>query len=204
MERLQTKPLASAFWAAPRPSQQERYEKVLRATIDIAREGGYDAVQIRTVAKRSGVAMGTVYTYFQSRDNLLYRAMVAWNARVAEQVAEDAGPKGFDDLEMSVVALMNRYRVEPGLLDAYIRSTLSTDPFVVAQRRNVDWAWWSEFHPTLARLGPETAEIAPRLLTDVFYSSAVRWAFGQIELADIATQLRNVVRLMLRAAPARS
>src|SRR5260370_40152778 len=61
---------SDAFWAVPRSAQQDRYERVMRATIDLAREGGYNAVQMREVAKRSGVALGTVYTYFQSRDNL--------------------------------------------------------------------------------------------------------------------------------------
>jgi AcrR family transcriptional regulator len=204
MESATTSSLSDRFWTAPRPSQQDRYEKVLRATIDLAREGGYEAVQVRAVAKRSGVAIGTVYTYFQSRDNLAYRAMVAWQTRLAENaasVSDSAALPGPDGLEADVVRLTNNFRAEPGLLDAFIRSTLSNDPIVVAQRRELDFAWWTNLRPSLAWLGPETAELAPRLLTDVFYASAVRWAFGQIEFSEILTQMLAVVHLMVRAAP---
>lgn len=196
---------SDAFWAAPRAAQQDRYEKIVRATIDLAREGGYDAVQMREVAKRSGVALGTVYTYFQSRDNLVYRATVAWNARVAEEtaLAADAEDRpGLEGLEMDIRRLANRYHAEPGLLHAFVRSTLSTDPEVVEQRRNVNWAWWVELYPKLDLLGPEIAALAPRLLTDVFYSGALRWAFGQIDFSEVVDQLTAVVRLMIRAGRA--
>jgi AcrR family transcriptional regulator len=196
---------SDAFWAVPRSAQKDRYERVMRATIDLAREGGYNAVQMRDVAKRSGVALGTVYTYFQSRDNLVYRATVAWNARVAEETARAAqaeGGQGLESLEADVRRMALQYHADPGLLDAFVRSTLSTDPVVVEQRRNVDWEWWTDLYPQLDLLGPQIAAVAPRLLTDVFYSGALRWAFGQVDFSEVVEQLTAVVRLMIRAARA--
>ena len=37
-------------------------------------KGGYDAVQMRTVAERADVALGTLYRYFPSKIHLLVRA----------------------------------------------------------------------------------------------------------------------------------
>ncbi|SEB64539.1 TetR/AcrR family transcriptional regulator [Rhodococcus koreensis] len=204
-KRAADQPAADSPWTAPRPSQQERYEKVLQATIDLAHEGGYDAVQMRAVAERSGVALGTVYTYFQSRDLLLYRATVAWNISIAEQAAKRAAAAdhtGIDGLEDHFIEVIDLFLDDPGLLDAYVRATLSSDPVVAAERRNVTWEWWTDISPSPSALGPEIAEIAATLLTDVFYSGTVRWAFGQVELAEIREQLRATIRLLIRASRA--
>ena len=40
---------------------------MLSATTELAREGGWDAVQMREVAQRSDVALGTLYYVFVHR-----------------------------------------------------------------------------------------------------------------------------------------
>ena len=50
-------------------------ERLLAAAAELAAEGGYDAVQMRDVAQRSGVAMATMYRYFSSKENLLATAL---------------------------------------------------------------------------------------------------------------------------------
>ena len=57
-------------------SQAARRERVIRAAMELGAEGGYDAVQMRDVAQRAGVALGTIYRYFSSKDHLLAAAMV--------------------------------------------------------------------------------------------------------------------------------
>ena len=43
--------------------------------MELAAEGGYDAVQMREVAERADVALGTLYRYFPSKVHLLVAAM---------------------------------------------------------------------------------------------------------------------------------
>lgn len=49
--------------------------RLLQTTIDLAVEGGYDAVRQRDVAARAGVAMATVYSRFAGKDDLLAAAL---------------------------------------------------------------------------------------------------------------------------------
>ena len=57
-------------------NQAARRTRVLEAAIELASEGGYDAVQMRDVATRAQVALGTIYRYFSSKDELLAAAFV--------------------------------------------------------------------------------------------------------------------------------
>ena len=55
-------------------------------------DGGYEAVQMRDVAARADVAMGTVYRYFTSKDHLLAAALVHWVEQLDARLAQVAGP----------------------------------------------------------------------------------------------------------------
>src|SRR4029453_7910468 len=52
----------------------------------LAAEGGYDAVQMRDVAARGEVALGTIYRYFPSKDALLLAVMVQWLVDLEDRV----------------------------------------------------------------------------------------------------------------------
>jgi TetR/AcrR family transcriptional regulator, cholesterol catabolism regulator len=51
--------------------QVQRRDRVVAAAMELAAEGGYDAVQMRAVSTLADVALGTIYRYFSSKDQLL-------------------------------------------------------------------------------------------------------------------------------------
>ena len=52
-------------------AQRDRRKRILDATLALASKGGYDAVQMRAVAQKADVALGTLYRYFPSKIHLL-------------------------------------------------------------------------------------------------------------------------------------
>src|SRR5690606_30863756 len=67
-------------------AQHERRQRIIDATIALASKGGYDAVQMRAVAEKADVALGTLYRYFPSKVHLLVTGL----AREFEQALEKA------------------------------------------------------------------------------------------------------------------
>ena len=57
-------------------AQRERRKRILDATMAIASKGGYEAVQMRAVADRADVAVGTLYRYFPSKSTCWSRHSV--------------------------------------------------------------------------------------------------------------------------------
>src|ERR1700728_4364258 len=74
--------------AAPR----ERRKRILDATLALASKGGYEAVQMRTVAQRADVALGTLYRYFPSKIHLLVAALTKEFERMQEKLARKPIP----------------------------------------------------------------------------------------------------------------
>src|SRR5713226_5711688 len=60
----------------PRPGNPNappgpKRDAILRAAIDVFAERGYFNAQVADVARAAGIAAGTVYLYFKSKDDLL-------------------------------------------------------------------------------------------------------------------------------------
>src|SRR6187455_2084046 len=53
------------------PPPAPKRDAILRAAIDVFDERGYFGAQVADVARVAGVAAGTVYLYFKSKDDLL-------------------------------------------------------------------------------------------------------------------------------------
>src|SRR5438034_8203480 len=88
------------------PNQAARRQRVIDAAMKLAADGGYDAVQMREVATEAGVALGTIYRYFSSKDHLLAEALVEWAADLGRKVSRKP-PKG-DTLADRVVDVLRR------------------------------------------------------------------------------------------------
>jgi AcrR family transcriptional regulator len=196
------------FWSASRPAQQDRYERVLVATIELARAGGYDAVQMRDVAQRSGVALATVYTYYQSHDHLVYRASVAWNSILTETAAAHAKACAKDATEQGkflvfITELTRMFAAEPTVLDVWVRSTMTRDKLVADALKSINWTYWARSYDSEAPPG-SALEHQMLVIGDVFYAGAVRWAFGQADLDHVVSRTLQVAHRLLAGTESRS
>ena len=88
-----------------------RRAKIIEAVIDLIAEVGAEAVQMRDVAQRSGVALATVYRYFSSKDHLLAAALEDWQKRLTRRIVASRGRTDRDQDPL------------PGVLD-YLRRAL--------------------------------------------------------------------------------
>jgi TetR/AcrR family fatty acid metabolism transcriptional regulator len=64
-------PLHAVRRSKPEPTLGPKRDALLRAAIDVFAERGYFNAQVADVARVAGVAAGTVYLYFRSKDDLL-------------------------------------------------------------------------------------------------------------------------------------
>ena len=66
----------------------QKYQRILEAAVEVIAERGYFRSPVSAIAKRAGVADGTVYLYFKSKDDVLRTAIDATFERFYTQVAE--------------------------------------------------------------------------------------------------------------------
>jgi AcrR family transcriptional regulator len=108
-----------------------RRSAILAAAGSLLRERGLSALQMREVARRAGIALGTVYTYFPTKEGL-YAAIYAERL---DEMLNELQPKmaAMTDLEELFVVIATSYR------DVYAEFGKELDILaVVGGRSNLD------------------------------------------------------------------
>jgi TetR/AcrR family fatty acid metabolism transcriptional regulator len=76
---------ADRFLNSPRPVVADKREAILRAAISVFAHNGYFNSKVADIAREAGVADGTVYLYFKSKEDILHSI---FDRSVDEAVAE--------------------------------------------------------------------------------------------------------------------
>ena len=180
-------------------AQEARRKRVVDAAMELALEGGYEAVQMRDVAARARVAMGTVYRYFSSKDHLLAAALVYWveqlDLRLAQAPArgESASERVLDVLERALRS-MGR---QPRLVAAVFAALASSDPAAVACQQQMGAVMDGIITRAMGEPLLPDHEERTRIIGHVWYSSLVGWINGWSDMGRVRDELAVAVRLLL-------
>jgi TetR/AcrR family transcriptional regulator, cholesterol catabolism regulator len=180
-------------------SQAARRERVIRAAQELAADGGYDAVQMRDVASRGEVALGTIYRYFPSKDALLLAVMVQWLGDLEQRVTRHppAGATTVDSIMDVLGRAVRSMDREPRLTRAVIAAMTAGDPASVdaigevtaAMARIMQAAFPEDVDPAL-----EAA--AAKVLGHVWWSATISWANGMGDSTWVVAELRQASELI--------
>jgi len=185
-------------------AQRDRRKRILDATYQLARDGGFDAVQMRAVADRADVALGTLYRYFPSKIHLLVSAL----GRTFEQAeaAMRGKPVPGDTPADRVISVLKKttrgLQGDPHLTEALTRAFMFADASVASEIHDVGMLMTSML--THAMDPDRTDEVndddvaIARVIGDVWLSALVAWVTGRSTAAETAQHMETAVRLLLR------
>lgn len=186
-------------------AQRDRRKRILDATYELAREGGFDAVQMRAVADKAEVALGTLYRYFPSKIHLLVSALAREFERNEQMIAGLASIPG-DTAAARVIYIMKRttrgLQGDPKLTEALTRAFMFADASVAAEIHTVGMLLTNmltkAMHPDgTSEPTDEDVKIA-RVIGDVWLSALVAWVTGRSTAAETGAHLETAVGLLLR------
>jgi AcrR family transcriptional regulator len=181
-------------------SQAARRQRVVAAALDLGSKGGYDAVQMRDVATTAGVALGTIYRYFSSKDHLLAEALVEWVRDLGRRV-HARPPKG-GPIADRVIEVLRRathaMEADPQLSEAVITALASTDPHAARCRGDVGVV----MAETMALAFPDDFDPAlrddiVRTLGHVWFSALVGWVNNWFGITQAGDELEVAAHLLL-------
>jgi AcrR family transcriptional regulator len=186
-------------------SQQERRERMLGATAELALEGGWDAVQMREVAQRADVALGTLYRYFPSKEFLLVSVMIADIEGLADRLAVRP-PEGDDPVERVIDVLRRANRAlqrQPQVTVAMIRALVSGNEDIAPAVKDTRVLMRRIISDALGVDGSADGEAGARdlmsidLLSDVWLAALVSWISGVEPAGSLDPKLESATRILL-------
>jgi AcrR family transcriptional regulator len=179
-------------------SQAARRRRVLDATLELARGGGFDAVQMRDVAAEANVALGTVYRYFSSKERLLLEAMAEQLEDLRHYLESHPPPGATPAARVSAVlrranaALARQPEVSAAMVRAY--GACREENASVIERVG---ATTNAIIMTAIGATSEREQRLARTITQVWLSSLIGWAGGVDPIARVDDDLDHAARMLL-------
>src|SRR5436309_1074489 len=154
-------------------NQAARRQRVIEAATQLASDGGYDAVQMRDVAGRADVALGTLYRYFPSKDHLLIAALYEWASALHRRLTQ-VPPRGDDDAARVADVVRRASRAlerEPRLTAALVTALSSPDPDVADAKQEVSDVLGGMIGMAMDGSEPSERDDVVRVLQHVWFSA---------------------------------
>jgi TetR/AcrR family transcriptional regulator, cholesterol catabolism regulator len=189
-----------------------RRDKILDVAVALAEEGGFDNVRQRDVAAKAGVALGTLYKSFRSKEDILTAALER-EAEMLERRMEAKPAQGANRIER-VAAFFNVITRglcrKPKYARAVIRAMASGEPevagkvaayqeritgLIIAAMRGVGRLGFAD-----ARAAPPTKKEAAMAfaLQQFWFASLVGWSAGMLSVNEAVEQMKRIALVLDR------
>jgi TetR/AcrR family transcriptional regulator, cholesterol catabolism regulator len=183
-------------------AQRDRRKRILDATLALASKGGYEAVQMRAVAERADVALGTLYRYFPSKIHLLVSALARELERVQDRTERVVipGATPYDRLMFILARITKGLQRDPQLTEAMTRAFMFADASAAAEVDQVGRLMDQMFARAMLSTEdtPSEEQLAiSRVISDVWLSNLVAWVTRRASATDVANRLELTISLLL-------
>ncbi len=146
---------------------------ILREARPILLKLGYDSLNLRDVAKASGIAVSTVYHYFDSKDDLVFHIFDADWQPILEQIAafSETVCDPIEGLRMTVYSIREFITVYSTAWIQY-RTIYRSSTILAQQHEQIIQEIYRIIHPMMLRFQPDYKPILSRFLSQTVVALA--------------------------------
>lgn len=184
---------------------EERSRRILEIAVELAEEGGFDAVRQRDVASRAGVALGTLYKRFPSKEGILVTALELETTKMVERITAEPfdGESPVERVNVLLDTMTRTLCAKPNLAKALIKAITSGDPDLTERVASYHTRITDLIAAALAGDGLPPDDRAKRvayLLQKVWFATLMGWMGGLHTQADIMEQVGEASEWIVRGA----
>jgi TetR/AcrR family transcriptional regulator, cholesterol catabolism regulator len=170
-------------------------DRILDIVVELLETEGYDAVQLREVARRARTSLATIYKRYGTRDELILAALECWMAenRYAALATQThrADESLYDGLMRVLRTIFEPWEQHPGMLKAYFRAR-SAPGGQRLLRKGLD-AVVPAGMEVLAGADASLVHDLDSILSSLVYGLLGRFAADEIEIKEVLPTLERAV-----------
>ncbi len=184
------------------PAQRGRRDRIVRAALELLEDGEYDQIQMRDVAARADVALGTLYRYFASKEHLYAAVMLVWfrsfqRGLQREQLPEEPGEALKDLLRRAIAAFARK----PQFLRVEIILQNSTDVHAAEVFHEFSDKNRAAYRAALAGLSAIEIDRLVAMCSAVLGSALQQFALGRATIERVYEIVLGSVDLVFNPPP---
>ena len=193
---------------------EERARRIVETAVELAERGGFEAVRLRDVASDAGVALGTLYRRFRSKEDLLIAALAVETGNLERQFVQ-RGVRGDSELDrvMDFFGLVNRGLLRrKNLARALIRAVSSGEPGLAqdmaSYHQHIERMLVMALRGEVSSEGGELLDPDPspqerqqsETLEQCWFALLVGWSGGVNDQAEVLKRTRASAELILEGS----
>lgn len=175
----------------------EKKKAIFDSTLELIKEHGFHGTPMSMVAKNANVAAGTIYHYFESKDQLICE-LFAYNEKSIIKVINKAlaGGKNYKEKFYRLWCDLYEFYIKNPNVLVFFEQYLNS-PYHIGQRPNYSQGGFFDFLSELRNKG-QVRDIKPEILIVLFFGSITsaaklhisgRTPLGQADLEQITDAL---------------
>jgi AcrR family transcriptional regulator len=186
-------------------SQLRRRAQIVKVASRMLERNKYDDIQVRDVAIRAGVALGTVYHYFASKERLFAAVLVEWSQSMSEALLRDplSGGQPAELLQELMNRVLDAFERRPHIYRVIMTLEDSTDPHTLALLHQHEMATRQAFVDPLNRLSKDDAESVVAVVTAVLANALRGVALGVLTTDEARHRVVQGINLVFSPPPRR-
>ena len=186
-----------------RADQLARRQRLVRTALKALAGSDYEQVKISEVARDSGVALGTLYRYFASKEHLFAAAFVQWQGALKKRLEKEPlrGDTEADRLRDIFHQMIRAFQLQPQFYRVVMMLTATTDAYAADLYQSVTEQ--SRDTVQVAFDGPFDSDRAAILATlyAVLDQGLRAWVMNRRTITDVYADVDNAIRLIYEYAP---
>jgi TetR/AcrR family transcriptional regulator, cholesterol catabolism regulator len=170
-------------------------DRILDIVAQLLETEGYDAVQLREVARRARTSLATIYKRYTTRDELILAALQSWmiEHRYSGLVHQSTSPgeSVYDGMMRLLRTIFAPWEQHPAMLTAFFRARAAPGGQELF-RQGLDITVPS-FMEVLADVEAEFVRDLETILSTVIYGLLGRFSAGELDITEIVPTLDRTV-----------
>jgi TetR/AcrR family fatty acid metabolism transcriptional regulator len=203
----QTSPPAEANGETPRPVRGDKRERILHAAVSTFAQHGFFSTRVSDVAKAAGVADGTIYLYFASKEELLLSLFQDRLTKLLAYMRKELAP-----LPTPKARLRAIIEIQLGLLEnqrelaEVITVTLRQSSRIVKENATPLFSAYLDAIASVIQEGQKDgsfrSDVSPFTTARALYGAldgiALTWVLGKADRGGLKRAAANIVAIFLQ------
>jgi len=182
-----------------RGTQAKRRQRIIDVAHTMIVESGDENVQIRDIADRADVALGTAYRYFGSKERLFAEVYAQWCQRLNDELVRDIrrGKSNTERTRLLARRTFERLTSEPQLASIGRVLKVTEDPAILRILDRTEHGMLQLFRNALHGVEHRDADSIAMIVMSVIRAAFERHSGGLLSLEEANREIAKAVRMVL-------
>lgn len=187
-----------------RADQRARRQRVIDTAGEMMVEVDYERIQVKDLCEQAGIALGTFYRYFNSKDHLFALALLDWASGFHRTVDTRHEVSTKDQVRSVYRRAVRAFERVPRVYGTMLHLQSTTDPRAAEVFRRYFEDTNTSFGAALSDLPTERRENVVAVMDAVLSTGLTAWQLGRMSISSVYALIDNAVDLIFDPWPERS